>query len=179
MDHKYSTFAPRFWTGFVDSCVLWPISFISSVAFSFTLPKFLAALFVIIEGVPWLLYTVALHARYGQTVGKMVTKVKVVDFKTEQNIGYKQACLRECVPLVLNVVGMSWQIFVIFTRDLTPAAFAQSKEFEDVPLWLLAGLPACWFLAELLTMLTNEKRRALHDLIAGTVVVRTNVSPYH
>jgi uncharacterized RDD family membrane protein YckC len=29
-----------------------------------------------------------------------------------------------------------------------------------------------WFLAEVVTMLTNEKRRALHDWIAGSVVVR-------
>jgi uncharacterized RDD family membrane protein YckC len=26
-------------------------------------------------------------------------------------------------------------------------------------------------------MLTNSKRRALHDFIAGTVVVRTNIQP--
>jgi uncharacterized RDD family membrane protein YckC len=26
-------------------------------------------------------------------------------------------------------------------------------------------------------MLTNEKRRALHDFIAGTIVVRTNIEP--
>jgi hypothetical protein len=36
------------------------------------------------------------------------------------------------------------------------------------------ALPALWFFAEVLTMLTNEKRRALHDFIAGTVVIRTN-----
>lgn len=36
-------------------------------------------------------------------------------------------------------------------------------------------LPSLWFVAEVLTMLTNEKRRALHDFIAGTVVVRTNI----
>jgi uncharacterized RDD family membrane protein YckC len=29
-----------------------------------------------------------------------------------------------------------------------------------------------WFVAEILTMLSNEKRRAIHDFIAGTVVVR-------
>ena len=41
--------------------------------------------------------------------------------------------------------------------------------------WLLAIVPGLWFLAEVVTMLTNEKRRALHDYIAGTVVVRTNI----
>jgi uncharacterized RDD family membrane protein YckC len=31
-----------------------------------------------------------------------------------------------------------------------------------------------WLGLELLTMLTNSKRRALHDLIAGSVVVRVD-----
>ena len=29
-----------------------------------------------------------------------------------------------------------------------------------------------WYLLEVVTMLTNHKRRALHDYIAGSVVVR-------
>jgi len=49
-------------------------------------------------------------------------------------------------------------------------ALAANKGF-----WLLTALPALWFFAEVLTMLTNPKRRALHDFIAGTVVVRTNI----
>lgn len=36
-------------------------------------------------------------------------------------------------------------------------------------------LPLAGFVMEVLTMLTNEKRRALHDFIGGTVVVRTNI----
>ncbi|WP_255590049.1 hypothetical protein [Marinicella meishanensis] len=29
-----------------------------------------------------------------------------------------------------------------------------------------------WYWSELLVMLTNERRRALHDFIAGTVVIK-------
>jgi uncharacterized RDD family membrane protein YckC len=34
-----------------------------------------------------------------------------------------------------------------------------------------------WFVAEILTCLTNPKRRAVHDFIAGTVVVKTEPLP--
>ena len=37
---------------------------------------------------------------------------------------------------------------------------------------VIAFAEFAWFVAEILTMLTNKKRRALHDFIAGTVVVR-------
>ena len=36
-----------------------------------------------------------------------------------------------------------------------------------------------WFVLEIITMLLNKKRRALHDLIAGTVVVRTSIAEDH
>lgn len=37
---------------------------------------------------------------------------------------------------------------------------------------VLGGVALVWFLLELGTMLASEKRRALHDYIAGTVVIR-------
>lgn len=50
--------------------------------------------------------------------------------------------------------------------DLTEAA-------RSTPiLRILGGALLGWSLLELITMLTNSKRRALHDWIAGTVVVR-------
>src|SRR5438128_11059650 len=35
---RYSTFGPRFWTGSVDSCVLWPLGFITSTLLSLNIP---------------------------------------------------------------------------------------------------------------------------------------------
>ena len=86
---RYSTFAPRFWSGSVDSCVLWPLSFIASGLLLLNMPAILASVLICIQSVAWLLYTVVLHARYGQTVGKMVTKVRVVDFRTEAKISWR------------------------------------------------------------------------------------------
>lgn len=37
---------------------------------------------------------------------------------------------------------------------------------------LVAWIALGWFLVEIVSMLTNERRRAVHDLIAGSVVVR-------
>ena len=45
---------------------------------------------------------------------------------------------------------------------------------EEIPsLWKgIQSSLADWFLLEFITLLTNDKRRAFHDYIAGTVVVR-------
>lgn len=172
---KYSTFAPRFLSGFVDSCVLWPIGFLSAIVLSFQVPRSLAALVVIAESVTWLVYTAQMHALYGQTIGKMVTKVRVVDFRTEERISLWQAWLREGIPVVLGLGLLGYQVVVIVTSEVEPNLIASGKAFSnDNTFWLLTALPGLWFLAEVLTMLTNDKRRALHDFIAGTVVIRTN-----
>ena len=48
-----------------------------------------------------------------------------------------------------------------------------SNEFTLRP-WIQSILPECRA-TEVVSMLTNRKRRAIHDFIAGTVVVRTNI----
>jgi uncharacterized RDD family membrane protein YckC len=173
---RYMTFGPRFWSGWVDSCVLWPVAFVTSTLLLLEVPKMVAAMLVVVENLAWLVYAVVMHARSGQTVGKAVTKVRVVDFRTEGGISWHQAWVRESIPIVLSLgclgyeaVGIlngTWRAYEIRSGEAT----VDSHRF-----WLLAALPALWFLAEVLTMLTNEKRRALHDFIAGTVVIRTNI----
>ena len=131
---------------------------------------------VIVESLAWLLYTVVMHARHGQTVGKMVTKVRVVDFITESKISYRQAWLREGIPVILSLGILGYEIYLILTGALNPQNIANGQMFlNNHVLWLLTALPGLWFMAEILTMFTNTKRRALHDLIAGTVVIRTHL----
>jgi uncharacterized RDD family membrane protein YckC len=106
----------------------------------------------------------------------MVTRVRVVDFRTEGKISFRQAWLREGIPMVLSLGVLGYEIFAVLTGRLSPSAIANGEALTvNGPLWLITAIPGLWFVAEVLTMLTNEKRRALHDFIAGTVVVRTNI----
>ena len=174
---RYSTFGPRFWAGFVDSCVLWPVGFITEALLFLDIPRSLAALVMVVQSLAWLLYTVVMHARYGQTVGKMVTKVRVVDCRTEGKISWSQASLREGLPMLLSLGGLGYEVFSVLTGRFSPSAVASGALVTTRSFQLFAILPGLWFLAEVLTMLTNEKRRALHDFIAGTIVVRTSIEP--
>ena len=171
---RYSTFGPRFWTGAVDSLVLGPITFITEALMLRNIPKGSAVLLMMVQSLAWLVYTVVMHARYGQTVGKMVTKVRVVDFQTEAGISWRQAWLREGIPMILGLGCLGYEVVSLLTGRASSGAIASGELVSSRPYQLLAVLPGLWFLAEVLTMLTNEKRRALHDFIAGTVVIRTN-----
>lgn len=150
---KYQTFNPRFLAGVADAVISRVFSLFIAALLVLAPSPFLkgALLFLLAFGV--LFYQIILHAMYGQTVGKMICKVKVIDWKSGASIGLKQAFLRDGILLVLSVLIL----------------------IGGGPAPMMMGVYFLWFLAEILTMLTNEKRRSLHDLIAGTVVVRTNI----
>lgn len=177
VEERYSTFGPRFWSGSVDACILWPIGFLCGLSLSHTVSPLVAAGIITVEALAWLVYTIVMHARFGQTAGKRVTKVRVVDFRTEGPISWWQACLRESLAAVLTLTLLGYEVFALLTGNVTAQNFRSGAlEAWNPSFGLLLWLPLLWFCAEVATMLTNEKRRALHDFIAGTVVVRTHIA---
>jgi uncharacterized RDD family membrane protein YckC len=171
---RYSTFAPRFWTSFVDGCVLWPVGFISTMIMASSPTKGVAIVVLFIQSFVWLFYAIGMHAKFGQTVGKMVCKVRVVDAVTEEAITFRQAVLRDSVPFLSTIILVVYQVHALANSVLPVDAYAQHQLPKHENFWMLMIIPLVWFVLEIITMLSNRKRRALHDFIAGTVVVRTN-----
>jgi uncharacterized RDD family membrane protein YckC len=175
---KYSTFWPRFCAGTIDSLVLWPGSVLTAMLPYCDWPAQMLLPVYVALALSSTIYSIALHTKYGQTVGKMVCKVRVVDWKTEGPIDFSQALLRDAVPLIMLGILLVYQSLRVITGKVTVGRLAQPEELQDIgniSPWLFLGIPMIWFVLEIVTMLTNEQRRALHDFIAGTVVVRTNM----
>lgn len=166
---KYSTFWPRFLAPIIDGLILWPVV----VGFNFLLIIYdfslvISAFLNLSIYFSHYFYTIYLHGKYSQTVGKMVCKIKVVSVDTEEDISFRAAIIRDSIPLVvaLILVIINFDFFMNISKTT-------ELKFSDIP-WLTI-VPFVWFFAEIITMLTNAKRRALHDYIAGTVVIRTNI----
>jgi uncharacterized RDD family membrane protein YckC len=125
----------------------------------------------------WLFYEVYLVRRYGGTPGKRMLGISVR--KTDGSpVGYREALLRYLPGALL---GALVSIGLIYAElSFTDAAYA-SLSFSErlkqinalVPAWYEPSHIALqiWTFSELIVMLTNRKRRALHDFIAGTIVV--------
>ena len=109
-------------------------------------------------------------ANYGQTIGKMAMKIKVVDNSTEQKIGYPQAFKREAVPLFFVVLSMTTSAILLNGIDWSNFVLSTLS-------WILLFIPSSmsliWSILEIVTMLFDAKSRALHDKIADTVVIKT------
>jgi len=169
--NRYKTFWRRFWAGMADAVIFLPLIFISRAVWSHseTLPVSLLICFHIFHSVLGQAYQILLHGIYGQTIGKMLFRVKVIDASEEAPITLTQAFRRNVVPVIFMIIGLFTQVPAIL-RARNPF---DPGEHPFGPLtWIMVSFSAIWFWSEFITMLTNKRRRAVHDFIAGSVVIR-------
>lgn len=103
-----------------------------------------------------LIYDTVLHARWGRTAGKRLVGIRVVS---------------------LGSPGQSGMESVRPEKALARAAvFALPMAARPVPvLGLAAGV--CWVAGVALVLRRDQERRALHDRLAGTIVVSEQREP--
>lgn len=164
---KYQTFWPRFWAGWIDGLVLVPLGF---VGLYLTDPECAPATIIICGSIlysSYWLYSVILHSRYGKTLGKMAMRVQVLDVQEDRIPTFGQAFLRDIGYVVVDTLSLIYLIYLVLAGEYVSDVEAASLP-DQIFMWSALG----WFFLGIITMLTNERRRALHDFIAKTVVVR-------
>jgi uncharacterized RDD family membrane protein YckC len=166
IEHKYSTFWPRFCAGFVDGVILMPISLGCNYVLQHSESAGLRVLVFVVNSSLYLVYSIWMLGTRGQTLGKMACKIIVLDV-SEKPLTIKQAVLRD----ILGVVLLPFSLAIEIPRILQGVKIYEPNNITTID-WIIMYSSGMWLLIELITMLTNDKRRALHDFIAGSVVVR-------
>lgn len=164
---KYQTFWPRFWAAFIDSIVLWTVYDICQRFAPSTNQGWLLILIASVSYSGLWLYSTILHARFGQTLGKKLLGIRVLDLDEQHFPSYIRAAFRDIGIIVPLNIELAQEIYYISSG----AAHEFTLGFS-LSGFLLDFAPLIWVLLELLTMLTNPKNRALHDYFARTVVIR-------
>ena len=172
---NYANFWQRFCAAWIDIFVLLP--FIVLDTWLGSLSKLIALVLVIPMSALFAAYSIYCHGRFGQTVGKRVMGIRVVRVDG-QPIEWRQAWLRSSVDLVFTILNSISSLIALLTisgADYYGVGLMQrGQNLTNLePYWLrwtYAGMQI-WFWSEVVVMLFNRRRRALHDFIAGTVVV--------
>ena len=166
---KYNTFWPRVWASWIDSLIMLPVGILLTLTCRSSILTPSLVLLVYIGGIlVKYIYRIILHGCFGQTVGKMAVKVKVVTLD-ESPLGVKRALLRESVDLLITAVSLIANApLILKTGSLVGLRWVPHGEWY----FLLAFCSQGWFLIDLLTLFASTRRRAAHDFIAGSVVVR-------
>ena len=153
---KYSTFWARFWAGIVDGFVLCPLSMLDNYLSSPSRGSGLLIAWAVTScSAYWIAQRHDRCAKRGQTVGKRVAGIQVLDLSEERTPTLRQAVLRDIGTIVSSSLLMLFTIYLIaahrYAAELqSPSVFLEILEFAN----------GIWFLLEITTMFLTKKRRA-------------------
>jgi uncharacterized RDD family membrane protein YckC len=176
MKMQYAGFWPRLAAGFIDFMVFIPV--IALYLWLRSLSWEVAAIITIPNAFLYSLYNIYFHGRWGQTIGKMAVRIRVVLINGSA-ITLRNAFMRHSVDFVFSMLSsVAWMITVLSISKATFESMAPSESAAIIvnarPAWgvWVEELSFIWVLSELVVLLFNKKKRAIHDFIAGTVVTR-------
>lgn len=173
---RYATFWQRSLGVLVD-VLLFLLAFVAIAKLVASRSGLAAVLLVLALSALWHLYEVCFHARWGQTLGKMVARARVVTYDG-LSISWKHALLRSSVGMALTlfrVLGRTAALCTISQVEYAGLSWVELSELLDEAdpayFYLLRHVSQVWGWSELVVMLLNRERRAMHDFIAGTAVI--------
>ncbi|SCX89788.1 RDD family protein [Desulfoluna spongiiphila] len=178
----YAGFWKRLGAHMLDCLILIPFSvFILWVS---SHSKTLQLVMLIPHTAMYAAYMIVMNAKYGGSLGKLMVGIRVRRTDGE-NIHWKEAILRHSIDALLGMSLAMVQVYTLF--HITDPSYEGLTWFKKnvylnrmVPSlygWI-NGVYQVWIWGEFLTMLLNQRKRALHDFIAGTVVIDIRKVPY-
>jgi len=174
----YAGFWPRLGALLIDSLVWLPVGVLSIwVDREYRLFDVYRVIPLVVLSV---LYSMFLVARYGGTPGKLALGLRITELDGLP-VTARAAVVRHLPELILSTLSMV--ALCVPLLAMSDAQYAEvASTVGDRTRYLRANAPAwyrpvdvagaVWVWGELIVLLTNRKRRALHDFLAGTVVVR-------
>lgn len=180
-DNLYGGFGLRLASLLLDGVFCAPIAFIAVYIQSFGRDAYLVSILPILAFNLW--YSVYLPARNGGTPGKLVVGLTILK-TTGQPIGLKEAFLRNIVTFAISIFAMFVMTTALSAADMNTYTslgwIERSRYLMTMAPFLFtvySWASNVWFYSELVVLLTNKQRRAIHDFIADTVIVKTKYLP--
>jgi uncharacterized RDD family membrane protein YckC len=172
VESPYAGFGIRLVALLIDALILVPIGLVQ-LRLRGPFPR-AALAYEVLYFVGVTAYRVVFAARLGATPGKLATGLRIVrtDFT---RIGWPESFRRVSVDVALRAASL---LPAVVARVSIPAAAAVPighPQLVDGGLLIWPSVTALlgnlWVLCDTVALLLNPQRRALHDRIAGTVVV--------
>jgi uncharacterized RDD family membrane protein YckC len=173
VEHQYRTFGRRAGAYLLDWLPFYGLQQLSGLFSSYFASFYFGLAWAQFLAWAWIAYRVLTHGFWGQTLGKKICKVQVVDL-SGQRLSMRQAFLREIVPIALDLASL---VYLILNLDAYKRMVMGGEPnvrlatAGTVFFWAMN----LWWLAQIVAVHLNDRRRAIHDYIAGSVVLRLDV----
>lgn len=157
--------------------VLFMLPFIGLNLWLGTVWRYFYAVWVIPGTLIGMFLTVYLVLRYGGSPGKLILKLRI-QMKDGARVTTKAAVLRVAPLMALSVatsIGTAYAAILMDEATYRSIGFMQRSAVlsASAPGWSTwaSMLMQVWMWVSVPVMLLNKRRRAIHDFLAGTVVV--------
>jgi uncharacterized RDD family membrane protein YckC len=172
----YGDFNTRLGAILLDTLFTLPLLGLNYILTSHGIGLYIFSLLVNVIFFVW--YHIYLVRVHGGTPGKILSGINIMKLDLEP-AGWREAILRQSVELTLSLLYATVIIFTLIKTGihrydgLTSAQrYATIKLASPAFFITKSWLSSIWLWSELIVLLTDKKKRALHDFIAGTVVVK-------
>jgi len=174
-DRIYSSFWSRLGANLLDMLIIIPFSILIIYLNSINLYLYL---FTVIPNLIFILwYNIYLPKKHGGTPGKLIVGLKIVKLNSS-SISWKESFLRHSVNLFFILANIIIMIIAIIKAD---SEIYNNLSWSEQSLYLasifnlgiLTILMNIWIWGEIIVILFNKRRRAIHDFIAGTVIIKS------
>ena len=178
---EYAGFLNRFFANLIDSSIM--SAFFIPIYYLLEMNQHYLFGLMFISFITIPLYFIYFHTKSGATPGKSIIGLKVVklDFT---DITLKNSILRSSGDILFSIMNLIWLAIIIGNYSSNELIASEKFTYNDFitlfgSLYFVAirFMERIWFWSEVAFVLTNSKKRAIHDFIAGTVVVVENTLP--
>jgi uncharacterized RDD family membrane protein YckC len=174
--NSYAGFWKRLSANILDFILIY-VPFIIILIFSRDWPPFWYIALRVITPILLVCFNLFCLYKYGGTPGKLILGIKVIRLDGKK-LEFHNAFLRYSVEICDSIFQIVIFISIVSNIDFTYIKDLPSKELsiywkKIYPVWYkpIKHIFALYSLSELIVLLTNKKRRAIHDFIAGTIVI--------
>ncbi len=175
-ERVYAGFWDRFCAGFADTFIILPLAFFFVWLEGFD--RTLAIVITIPSSILFSMYHVFFDARYGGTLGKLAVGIRITK-PNGYRIGWPEAWKRSSVDIAFAIVVLVVEVWALTQIDpnlYASLGFVERMKLleEHWPAWYSSCefFSQVWIWSEVVVLLFNKRKRAIHDFIAGTVVVK-------
>lgn len=176
MEPQYGGFWIRLGAFLLDAVILVPLILLQAwlTGVSRQIFCYTSALFLLL----WTFYEVYCVKKWEGTPGKLICGLRIMTTSLGP-VGWSEAWLRYSVNLVFGILSAIASIYAV--GQMTDGEFSslgymernrRIAELEGAAGTAIIWLNQVWAWSEFIVLLANKRRRALHDFIAGTVVIR-------
>jgi uncharacterized RDD family membrane protein YckC len=176
-DNIYAGFWSRLGSQLLDFLILIPYILILNYLNGLSITMYQILMIPNLIFIIW--YNVYLVRRFGGTPGKLIVGIKIVN-KNGNDINMTGAILRYIVSIGLSIFGFILMISILQTADeeiyQSLGFWKRSQYISELNPQLIKlnmWLSNIWIYSELIVLLTNKRKRSIHDFMANSVVIKS------